>query len=61
MSEEIERARPKLGVSLRETSYPDGRIERRIDVITDDDLLELLVAIGIVIVFGVVITAILSK
>lgn len=60
MSEEIEKARPKLGVSLRETSYPDGKIERRIDVITDDDLLKLLVGVGIVVVV-VAIAALLLK
>jgi hypothetical protein len=48
MSEEIERT--KIGIRLGEKEYPDGTIERRIDILTDDDLLKLLAGVGIVVV-----------
>ena len=59
MSEEIERA--KLAIRLGERNYPDGTIDRWIDLLTDDDLLKLLVVLVIGIAVGVFISSLLSK
>lgn len=59
MSGEMERA--KLAIRLGERNYPDGTIERRVDILTDDDLLKLLVVLVIGIVVGVFISTLRSK
>lgn len=59
MSGEIERT--KIGVRLGEKEYPDGTIERWVDLLTDDDLLKILVVLVIGIVVGVFISTLRSK